>query len=260
MNRRKWYWAVPLTFLLPGLGHMYAGRLARGAVLFAAVVLATVLAYWLEQFNTSLRVVSICLQLAVFLFVLIDSWLVCGKGEFVAKQYNKWYFYCLAILLGFWVSGLADPRYRLYRIPSESMAKTIIPGDRVYVDKTYYKQTEPQVGDIVVMRCPPNRDLTYIKRIAAGPGDQVECDGADFRVNGLKLDVYAHAPAGQRVMHPDRIKYVLPPGKYFVLGDNFDHSAMDSRFFGPIGREDILGRPLYIYYSPDFSRIGRNLS
>src|SRR5665647_2683881 len=71
-----------------------------------------------------------------------------------------------------------------YRIPSESMASTLRPGDRVLVNRVVYHLREPQRGDVMVFRYPEDRDVVFIKRIVGVPGDTLQVRVGRLWVNG----------------------------------------------------------------------------
>lgn len=248
---------------------MYAGRLGRGSALFAAGILTVIVVFATRLMHTFPGMVAGgCLLGAISLFMVFDCARICATAPFVAKPYNKWYGYALAVFLGFGVSTILEhsnylwsKSLRSFNMPSESMANTLLLGERFYADMAFYCHREPRAGDLVVMSMPQDENLKYIKRVAAVPGDEVEIEGNTLRVNGQTTDMFSRAPAVAHVGPETEksVRRVLAPGEYFVLGDNPLYSQ-DSRFFGPVPRRDILGRPLFIYYSTDFGRIGLELS
>lgn len=149
-----------------------------------------------------------------------------------------------------------------YRIPSESMQDTLLIGDRVLVDRLSWRFSTPQRGDVVVFN-PPYGGTVLIKRIVGLPGDQLSLqDGALF-VNGAALDEpYVRRLGGEAVPTEPfenglpwglAEPYVVPSGTYFMMGDNRINSG-DSRDFGPIAREELVGRAFALYWPP--TRIG----
>ena len=173
-----------------------------------------------------------------------------------------------------------------FQIPSESMEKTLLIGDYLLVDKANdssagtwgwllpYRRIERQ--DIVVFRYPVNPQQHFVKRVIGVPGDRVRLINKHVYVNGLKQDdEYASFNWGQRDKFRDNFpnggffadkiaskwfiqaqklvddgQLIIPEGSYFVLGDNRDDSY-DSRYWGLVPAENIVGRPLLIYWSMD---------
>jgi signal peptidase I len=171
-----------------------------------------------------------------------------------------------------------------FQIPSESMENTLLIGDYLLVDKVDYANggmwgrllpySKIERGDIVVFHYPVHPDQHFVKRVIGVPGDHIRMNGKQVWVNGTPLkenyaiyrsaadDAYHyHFPntdfvaAGvearwwlqmRSLVHEGEL--VVPPGQYFVLGDNRDES-LDSRFWGFVPRANIVGRPLLIYWS-----------
>lgn len=106
--------------------------------------------------------------------------------------------------------------------------------------------SEPKRGDIIVFRYPRDPSRDFIKRIIAVPGEQVEIRQGKVYVNGLLIDeVYINESANYS-WGPQRVG----PGTYFVLGDNRNNSS-DSHVWGPVPRENIIGRAWLSYWPVD---------
>ena len=144
-------------------------------------------------------------------------------------------------------------------VPSESMSPTILVGDHFFLDKVAFPANYPQTfqkflpvrdierGDIVAFWPPDGGDLQLIKRVIGLPGETLEMRGKDIFIDGVKLD----EPYAVFMDIPYRDNFgpmTIPPDQYFMMGDNRDNSR-DSRFFGPARREDISGKPLFVYWS-----------
>jgi signal peptidase I len=173
-----------------------------------------------------------------------------------------------------------------FKIPSGSMENTLLVGDHLLVNKFIYgfhvpftddrilAIRHPQHGDIIVFVYPEDRGKPYfqrrdfIKRVIGVPGDTVEVRDKQVFVNGkpfeLKEEVHKEpdiipAQFSRRDFMPAE---KVPPGKYFVMGDNRDRSH-DSRFWGFVDQNDIKGQAFIKYWSwngethrPRWSRIG----
>jgi signal peptidase I len=164
-----------------------------------------------------------------------------------------------------------------YQIPSESMEPTLDVGQRVLVNRFLYRATDPDVGDIIVFhppqgaeqgnQCgiqrqsgaacseptPEQADVNFIKRIVAGPGDTLAIKDGHPVVNGeiANEDFIRPCRPGGECNLPTPI--TIPPDHYFMMGDNRGESD-DSRFWGPIPRDWIIGKAFATYWPPD--RIG----
>jgi signal peptidase I len=149
-----------------------------------------------------------------------------------------------------------------YRIPSPSMEDTLLIGDRVLVDRISWRFSQPERGDIVVFH-PPVGGSVLIKRIIGLPNDEISLRGGFVYINGRRLDEpYVRRVDGrQEPSEPFsnglpwslQEPYKAPAGSYFVMGDNRTDSG-DSRDFGPIKREQFVGRAFARYWPP--GRIG----
>ena len=171
-------------------------------------------------------------------------------------------------------------------IPSGSMEKTLLVGDHLVVDRItlapstqwmpFVHYREPKRGDIVVFLKPGEPDLFLVKRLVAVPGDHIHLRDGIVIVNGVaQSEPHAQATTPENYrdylddfpsvpMSPDLgateawtvamssyVKdgdLVVPPGKYFMMGDN-RHNSLDSRYWGFVPRANIVGRPLFNYWS-----------
>ncbi|MFB3813358.1 MAG: signal peptidase I [Terriglobales bacterium] len=171
-----------------------------------------------------------------------------------------------------------------FQIPSESMEDTLLIGDYLLVDKVHFAQggTWGQLlpygpvrrGDIVVFRYPVRPQQHFVKRVIGLPGDRIHLRDKQVYVNGKPLqekyvvfrsttpDAYRDDFPRTELLNSNiesrwwlqvrelvrNGELTVPPDRYFVLGDNRDES-LDSRYWGFVPRENIIGRPLLIYWS-----------
>lgn len=143
----------------------------------------------------------------------------------------------LALVIRFFI---IEPFY----IPSGSMEPTLEPGDRIIVSKVNYRFGEPQRGDVIVFRYPLDPDTDYIKRVVAVGGDRVEGRGGKLLVNGKVVpEPYLAAQGAFGDFGPVDV----PEGHLFMMGDNRNNSK-DSRFWGPLPRENVIGKALVIFW------------
>lgn len=195
----------------------------------------------------------------------------------------------VAVVL-FLVMGIyAFFRVRVVRVPTGSMANTIIPGESVLCSLIV---GDVKRGDIVMFKFPPDPKVSYLSRVIGLPGDRIQIQGRKVflndqelpeartiieigpeSVNGASRELSVETSDGPyRVYYSKRsleqfegvggqfgMKYgvveelKIPPGQYFVMGDNRDNS-MDSRYWGTVPRENIAGKALMIVASADSSR------
>jgi signal peptidase I len=172
-------------------------------------------------------------------------------------------------------------------IPTASMEDSLLIGDHLLVDKLAYAPAGPiskyllpyqdvKRGDIIVFRYPEDIRQTYVKRVIGIPGDRLRIADRSVYLNGRKLeepykihksdysdsyrDNFPSEPNtrldnGAVEMLQEDVsdgEVTVPPGHFFAMGDNRDHSS-DSRYWGFVPRENIIGKPLIIYWSYDTS-------
>lgn len=135
-------------------------------------------------------------------------------------------------------------------INGASMEPTFHNKEFILTNKIEYKLHDPQRGDVVIFKSPRNKDIDYIKRIIGVPGDRVGLKGGSYYLNGEKLfEPYlatnTYISGGNYLREDGEI--VVPKGRYFVSGDNRGHSS-DSREFGPIPKEDFIGKAFLRYW------------
>lgn len=139
-----------------------------------------------------------------------------------------------------------------HKVSGNSMVPTFHNGDYILTDKISYKIGSPKRGDVIVLKNPQNASQDFIKRILAVPGDTIKIEDSAVFINGQKLDE-PYLPEGVITRSADFLKegevIRAGPNQYYVLGDNREHSS-DSRAWGPIGREEIIGRTFFRYWPP----------
>jgi signal peptidase I len=174
-----------------------------------------------------------------------------------------------------------------FKIPSESMEPTLLVGDHLLVNKfvfegngAWYEKPLPyrpiRRGDIVVFKFPFDDHPHYVKRVIGLSGDHIRIVAQQVYVNGVRLPepYVVHDPSGndplvdnfpptdrrymqlglrpewadQIMKYVQRDELVVPSGHYFVMGDNRDRS-WDSRYWGFVDHDAIIGRPIVIYWS-----------
>ncbi len=143
--------------------------------------------------------------------------------------------------------------FHAFYIPSESMEITLFERDRILVNKVSYRLHDVNRGDVVVFRRPddqPGEIRDLIKRVIALPGETVEGRGSTIYINGQVL-IEPYLTAGEVIADFDPV--VIPEGELFVMGDNRDNSG-DSRVFGTIDTERVIGRAFFLFWPLD--RIG----
>jgi len=229
----------------------------------------------------------------------IDKWYLQPKRDENTKEpiiveYAKSFFPVLAIV--FLLRGfIVEP----FRIPSGSMIPTLNIGDFILVNKFSYGvrvpvvnklvlgSSNPERGDVVVFRYPPDPNVDYIKRIIGLPGDHIVYREKVLYVNNKPINrsfISQYTGPGEvranehhedlaGVEHNILLKpgylspegeYVVPEGEYFVMGDNRDNSR-DSRVWGTVPDENLVGKAFMIWMNwsdegIDWKRLGNSIN
>jgi signal peptidase I len=151
-----------------------------------------------------------------------------------------------AVLIALVINVLLAQATRVY---GQSMEPNLHTDQRLVVEKLSYNHwlhlRGPHRGDVVVFRISPNSDL-LIKRVVGLPGDRVEIRGGRVFINGELLD----EPYLSQPTYGDYGPMDVPPLHLFVLGDNRGFSN-DSRAFGPLPLDSVIGRAWFSYWPPD---------
>ncbi|MFN0103038.1 MAG: signal peptidase I [Bryobacteraceae bacterium] len=201
------------------------------------------------------------------------------KGESPRNAIAEWTVTVLLLLFG------TTTLVQAFVIPTGSMEDSLMIGDHLLVDKLAYSPpgpiskyilpySEAKRGDIIVFRWPTDIKFTFVKRVIGVPGDRIRIENKRVFRNGKPIeepykfhksdfldsyrDTFPSEPntgidEGARTMlqrHSVNREIVVPDNAYFALGDNRDHS-LDSRYWGFVPRENIIGKPLIIYWSYD---------
>ena len=136
-----------------------------------------------------------------------------------------------------------------FNIDGTSMEPNLHNSELVLVDKWTYLFHEPARGDVVIFRAPPDPTQDYVKRVIGKPGDMITVKGTEVIVDGVKLNE-TYIDSHNQGVPPEAhtiTNEVVPTGEYFVLGDNRAVSS-DSRIWGFVPRENIIGRAALVYW------------
>jgi signal peptidase I len=284
--------AFLLSLLTPGLGQIYNGELWKAVFSFGGLLGVSLVSTPLGLTHSFYGLIAyVILLVSIYLFVM-------GEAIFTAvrqvRVVHNWRSYVVGVSL-LLINVLAVrgnipykiPGFRGYRMIAASMLPTLASEDRIVADTRYYRSHTPRRGDLIIFEFPYQDHPAYIKRIIGEPGDRIKIVDHEVYLNGQKQnEPFAyHDPAATydpllfnfpptqadklppsmqpewaeqifRYVHNGEM--VVPPAQYFVLGDNRYHS-WDSRYWGPVARNKIFGKALFIYWSKDKSRIGQTI-
>lgn len=154
-----------------------------------------------------------------------------------------------------------------HKVQGESMMPNFQNGNFLLTDKVSYRFHEPKRGDVVVFHYPNDRRYDYIKRVIGLPGEKIKIEDNQITIyneehpDGFVLDE-PYIPdtmttLGKKFASPGKI-VPIPQGEYFVVGDNREASS-DSREWGPVGMDDVVGRAFFVYWPPERLHVVKNL-
>jgi signal peptidase I len=135
--------------------------------------------------------------------------------------------------------------YQPVRVEGTSMLPRLEDRDRLFINKFVYHFTAIEHGDVVVFRYPRDPEKSYIKRVIALPGDHLRIEHGRVILNGKPLRE-PYVPAAYRD-NRSMAEMVVPTDCYFMMGDHRSISS-DSRDFGPVDRDLIYGKAVFIYW------------
>jgi len=241
-----WY-GVFLSQILPGLGHLYLNQAVIGGV-FLAIGVALAMGAG---------------QQPILLPMACTVWSVAGYHAYrttpfgASQMHSRSNAMLMIVVLGSLLLRLAigsspmwiDRAVMQCIVPSESMTPTLQVSDRIFVSRDRLYQ--PGLSEIVVFSAPPmaveiletDPETLFVKRVVGLPGQQVEVFEGKMWVDKTPLEEdYVDVPAAYH-WGPE----LVPPGEYFVLGDNRNESA-DSHVWGFLPRKYIVGKAYKIYW------------
>jgi signal peptidase I len=161
----------------------------------------------------------------------------------------------LAVVFLLRIFGLVRP----FSVPTGAMSRAVAPGDHVLMEGLSFLVRQPRRGEIVVFKTKGIESLPqteiYLKRVAGEPGDQLQISDGHLYINNRYVAL-SNAAGEIAYLPPPRLPgaslktdLTVPTGHYFVLGDDSTNS-LDSRFWGSLRRENIIGRVVFCYWPP----------
>jgi signal peptidase I len=248
----------------------------KGVAIATALFAASALAAWSRMLLTFIGMVFFLAGTWLWrIQICVDAFRVARRGTQSKKSYQQ-------ARTSFAVSGLliilctvvpstdyflrSFKYFRAFKVPSGSMCPTICDGDRIVSNMYAYLKTPPQRDDLIMFDFHSEHRALYIKRVVGIGGDIVSEKDGVVLVNGKPIAARLHSPicgnskAAAQPSSEDLPRFepvTVPASSFFVVGDNSANSN-DSRIpgFGFVTLDQIKGKPLYLYWSQDRSRIG----
>ncbi len=277
-NRKPWL-AAFLSSFIPGIGQFYNRQVVKGL----AFVVMLIVAHMLEDAFAPLFIFG----LLVYLFGIKDAYdsaeaLNGSHGRFSRQERSVVLFMVIMISLQEMPFAVIIKNHVIeaFKMPSGSMYPTLKIGDHFLIGRTTSFRSSLKRGDVVVFPYPANPKKNFIKRVIGLGGDKVQIINGDLYINDLLIpttliDVRESdeqpfsKEGGSPTVYEERIgdasyriqylhdksatsggPWLVPPDAVFVMGDNRDNSQ-DSRFWGPVLKNSIMGKAMKIYWSWD---------
>lgn len=139
---------------------------------------------------------------------------------------------------------------QLLEVTGDSMEPNLHNGEQIIAEKISMKFKPLSRGEIVIFRHPDNNERLLVKRVIGLPGETIKIANGDVYINGKLLNepyILEQDSSEGRKDLVEEVEYQIPKNSYILLGDNRRESS-DSRTFGPVREELILGRVLLVYY------------
>ncbi len=309
--RRPWAATVIAVLLGPGITMLYLGKGRAWLVYLAAGLLPLpplLLLIHVGLLPVGPEPVFAVLGFGIWLFGIVHAWQAARglAGRLPEVWFARWHWLAAMIAVPWAAATLFKAfAWQPFDIASASMVPTLMPGDTFFVAKAAYGYSRysmpfdlplfagrvfakaPEPGDVVVFRLPKEPHVAFVKRIVAGPGEQVRLRNGVLHINGVPVDRKAvgefSLPDGEGGVRQYR-KYieilpngrwydiaettdsgpldntetfVVPDGHWFVLGDSRD-SSMDSRVLSEVGyvpEENLVGRISWVYWNSRSRRL-----
>ncbi len=254
MTSRRVRWvALALSFLSPGVGHLYCGRIAKGLPLYFArliVPLGITIAALITPSATSLVLLVLLPAVVVFIvywYAAIDAWRLADHigSDYSLRDYNRAAVYWLLIVVQMiysigLIAGVRGFVYEAFVIPTNSMSPTILNGDRILARKLLPLHHFPERGDLIVFCNPkPTGGTSFIKRVIAIAGDHIEIRGERLFINGKELERDRVPAESLRLLGDQvsgRVAYEENSGHRYLVayGEPFDGGRADGDFASTI--------------------------
>jgi signal peptidase I len=274
----RWPWVgLLLSLFVPGFGLVRARQFKRGLLWFVGLQLAGFAAacVWVARaIPTAIAVAAFAACIVAGLWMLVDNY---RPGR---MTFGLWVLLLVLATVTMFVPNLSKLVAAAYVFPTSSMHPTLLSPDaggpdHILINRAAYWFADPRRGDLVAFRVrgipgieaearyDATQETHFVKRLVGLPGETIEIrDGHVFAdgnqlgaVDGIPPFTYVQ-PSVRPHFSLDPGKYVVPNDSYFVLGDNSPRSS-DSRYWGYVPKENVIGKVARIYWPPSRMSVPR---
>jgi signal peptidase I len=259
--RRSYLLALFLTFIMMGLGHVYVGRARRGICLHLFVYVLVTLTIGAMAYLSLGRITAISaaiLFLSYKIYTLIDIvWITRHQQHTPLRSYQKWWIYLLLFIVllpsPYLYRFIITPIWlEAYIMPTGSMSNTIMPGDRILVEKQWLIKRPIRFGDVVAFNIDGPGSTVFVKRVIGLPGDRIEFKDEKLIRNGAPIEEpYVRLSEVPGYLPPEMINYgpiTIPDEELFMAGDD-RRLSYDSRSAGTYAASDVIDHVMVVYWS-----------
>ncbi len=261
-KKRSKILSLLLSILTPGLGHLYNGKFIWAVAIPVIFIIIYDIIYYFSLIKSfTFFLIFVLFAIYVYIFSIVHSIVLAKRNSnYQLKSYNRVYIYLIWPILYFGIGQLlpGNNSIRPFNIPTNSMENTLKAGDMIFVDMDYYKSADVKRNAIVIFSSPESPHKLMIKRAIALEGEKISIVNGKIFINGKEYRENNPDIIYENKNFADLHETVIPEDHIFVIGDNRPNS-LDSRNFRSVPEENVKGKPLYIYFSNSFDRIGINL-
>jgi signal peptidase I len=253
--------AIICGVLCPGLGQVYTNRIKLASVLYGMFLFFVLIWIYVGLIWHFWGMVLYCvINYSLYLFAIIEAFIYAKKSDKRGLRLPVVMGIGILFLIILVIVILTSP-YQAFKMPSETMAPTFEIGDHFIVNKGYYKGNLPVKRQLVAFHDPKGSSKLLVKRIVAISGDSLEIRNDSLYINNKFIQEpkeywnnLAAAPYNLRNVE----KHIVSPNSIYVLGDNRNNS-FDSRQYGDVSIDLLVGKPLYVYWGKSLKRVGIQL-
>lgn len=256
--------AAFLSILMPGLGHVYCRRWFRGVLFFLFSTGFTVLGIVSTWAGFAGMTFLSTVGTFFYVFGVVDAYRCSRKAlvEISILPSDRWSIVLFSVAIVVFivsfsvvVGGTVAVKYigQPVSMETESMAPTLLPGDRVLANRQVSRAFCFRRGDLVAVHIPGDKEEERVRRVIGLPGERIRMMGAQVEVDrklikeeyaAYRSDPFTHAPDDRAVYFPE---YLVPKGRLFLLSDLRDEDE-DSREWGAVDESRIIGRVDFRFY------------
>jgi signal peptidase I len=262
VKKRSSFISLLLSIITPGLGHLYNGKFIWAVAIPIIYVIISDIIYYSSLIKSFIfLIVLVLITIFTYVFSIIHSIILSKRNSnYQLKYFNRIYIYLIWPIVFFGIGELLPDNnsFRTFSIPTDGMENTMMVDDMILADMDYYNTHRVRKNELVIFNEPKYPHQLLIKRAIAFQGDKILIVNGKIYLNDKEYKEDNPNIIYETGYYADLNETIIPNDHIFFLGDNRPNS-LDSRFWGTVPEKMVKGKPLYIYFSHSFNRIGTNL-